>query len=91
MDALNLYLQNYVMELERDELEKRQANNGFSLKDLREETSSISTSSSFLVFMREEILHSNLKESTLKNFIYNMLRFKPHSGGHIKRHAPEAC
>ena len=39
MDALNLYLQNYVMELERDELEKRQANNGFSLKDLREETS----------------------------------------------------
>ena len=49
MDALNLYLQNYVMELERDELEKRQANNGFSLKDLREETSSISTSSSFLV------------------------------------------
>ena len=32
MDALNLYLQNYVMELERDELEKRQANNGFSLK-----------------------------------------------------------
>ena len=66
MDALNLYLQNYVMELERDELEKRQANNGFSLKDLREETSSTSTSSSFLVFMREEILHSNLKESTLK-------------------------
>lgn len=60
MDALNLYLQNYVMELERDELEKRQANNGFSLKDLREETSSTSTSSSFLVFMREEILHSNL-------------------------------
>ena len=37
MDALNLYLQNYVMELERDELEKRQANNGFSLKDLRED------------------------------------------------------
>ena len=69
MDALNLYLQNYVMELERDELEKRQANNGFSLKDLREETSSISTSSSFLVFMREEILHSNLKESTLKNHL----------------------
>ena len=47
MDALNLYLQNYVMELERDELEKRQANNGFSLKDLREEASSTSTSSSF--------------------------------------------
>lgn len=69
MDALNLYLQNYVMELERDELEKRQANNGFSLKDLREETSSTSTSSSFLVFMREEILHSNLKESTLKNHL----------------------
>lgn len=66
MDALNLYLQNYVMELERDELEKRQANNGFSLKDLREEASSTSTSSSFLVFMREEILHSNLKESTKK-------------------------
>ena len=42
MDALNLYLQNYVMELERDELEKRQANNGFSLKDLREEASSTS-------------------------------------------------
>ena len=69
MDALNLYLQNYVMELERDELEKRQANNGFSLKDLREEASSTSTSSSFLVFMREEILHSNLKESTLKNHL----------------------
>lgn len=58
-----------IIELERDELEKRQANNGFSLKDLREETSSISTSSSFLVFMREEILHSNLKESTLKNHL----------------------
>ena len=42
----------YVMELERDELEKRQANNGFSLKDLREEASSTSTSSSFLVFMQ---------------------------------------
>ena len=69
MDALNLYLQNYVMELERDELEKRQANNGFSLKDLREEASSTSTSSSFLVFMREEILHSTLKESTLKNHL----------------------
>lgn len=78
MDALNLYLQNYVMELERDELEKRQANNGFSLKDLREEASSTSTSSSFLVFMREEILHSNLKESTLKNHLstLHVLSFK---------------
>ena len=52
MDALNLYLQNYVMELERDELEKRQANNGFSLKDLREETSSISTSSMFYPYIK---------------------------------------
>lgn len=73
MDALNLYLQNYVMELERDELEKRQANNGFSLKDLREETSSISTSSSFLVFMREEILHSIIGNTKSTRFIpYNI-------------------
>lgn len=34
MDALNLHLQNYVMELERDELEKRRGNNDFSLNDL---------------------------------------------------------
>ncbi len=67
MDALNLYLQNYVMELERDELEKKRGNNVFSLEDLHREADVSSTS--FLTFMREEISRGNLKKSTLKNHL----------------------
>ncbi len=76
MDALNRYLQDYMMELEQEELKKKQENKVFSLEDLRKKTVPKPKSSpSFLTFMREEILQYNLKESTLKNHLstWNLL------------------
>ena len=68
MNALNAFLQDCVMELEREELEKRRLNGGFTLKDLLAEKTAVADNEfSFIDFMREEISHSNLKVSTLKN------------------------
>lgn len=86
MDALNQYLQDYISELEKDELELRQRDQEFSLKDLKDgKPATPVNSTSFLVFMKDEIMHSDLKESTMKNHLstlqlltlYNRdLRFK---------------
>lgn len=72
MDALNQYLQDYISELEKDELELRQSGKEFTLKDLRDgkqPAAAPAYSSSFLIFMKDEIMHSNLKESTMKNHL----------------------
>lgn len=67
MVALNQYLDQYVSELERMELEMVQSGKGFELKDLKENNVAPSSVTSFTAFMKDEILHSNLKSSTLKN------------------------
>lgn len=70
MDALNQYLQDYISALEKDELGLRQNDREFSLKDLKDDRSETPAySSSFPVFMKDEIMHSNLKESTMKNHL----------------------
>lgn len=67
MDVLNQHLHNFMMELERAELEAIQNGREFSLKDLRD--TGAPTPVSFTSFMKDEIMHSNLKSSTLKNHL----------------------
>lgn len=64
-DALNQYLTDFVSDLERIELETVQSGKLFSLVDLKERN--VDTAVSFTTFLRDEIMHSNLRESTLKN------------------------
>ncbi|WP_099464919.1 MULTISPECIES: site-specific integrase [Parabacteroides] len=66
MEALNQYLYNYIFELERIELDAMHGGKVFSLKDLKETPRQI-VPTSFSSFMKDEIMHSNLKPSTLKN------------------------
>lgn len=66
-DALNQHLHDFVSELERMELEMIRRGQEFSLKDLKN-TRSVAPLS-FLSFMKDEITHSNLKQSTLKNHL----------------------
>ena len=65
MDALNQYLADYISSLERIELDMVQNGKQFNIKDLSGKNIDISTS--FTAFMKGEIMHGNLKESTLKN------------------------
>lgn len=67
MVALNQYLDHYISQLERMELEIVQTGKVFELKDLKENNVPASSVTSFTAFMKDEILHSNLKSSTLKN------------------------
>lgn len=67
MESLNQFLYNYICELERIELEVIQHGKVFELNDLRVATQPESTS--FTAFMRDEIIHSNLKLSTQKNHL----------------------
>lgn len=67
MMALNQYLGDYISELERMELEIVQSGKVFELKDLKENNVPDSSVTSFTAFMKDEIMHSNLKNSTLKN------------------------
>lgn len=69
MDALNQHLHNFILELEKKELDTIQGGNTFSLKDLKDTIQPQSVPSSFTAFMQEEIMHSNLKLSTLKNHL----------------------
>lgn len=69
MDALNQHLHNFILELEKKELDTIQGGNTFSLKNLKDTIQPQSAPSSFTAFMQEEIMHSNLKLSTLKNHL----------------------
>lgn len=66
-EALNQHLHTFISELERTELELARGGQPFTLKDLKETT--LSASPSFTVFLENEILHSNLRVSTLKNHL----------------------
>ena len=74
MDELNQYIEDYITYLERIELDMVQSGRPFSLKYLRERGDFESVSSSFVSFMKNEINHSNLRLSTLKNH-YPLCRF----------------
>ena len=67
MDELNQYIKDYISYLERIELDMIQSGRPFSLKYLRERGDY--DSSSFISFMKNEIEHSNLRLSTLKNHL----------------------
>lgn len=67
MDVLNLYLQNYIMEMERKEIETLLNGSDLSLQQLGDFTPQASPS--FTEFMKEEIKNGNLKQSTLKNHL----------------------
>lgn len=67
MDALNQYILDYVSSLEKIELDAIQNGKPFTLSDLKEKSTDVTTS--FVSFMKNEIMHSNLKESTLKNHL----------------------
>lgn len=67
MDVLNQHLHSFVAELERIEMEALQNGREFSLKDLKD--TGPGTPLSFTSFMKNEIMHSNLKVSTLKNHL----------------------
>lgn len=67
MDVLNQHLHSFITELERIEMEALQNGRDFSLKDLKDTGSG--TPLSFTSFMKNEIMHSNLKLSTLKNHL----------------------
>ena len=66
-DVLNKYLMNYMIRLEREELEALLCGKDFSVSDTV--SSSSSNILSFTVFMREEIGRGNLKKSTMKNHL----------------------
>ncbi|WP_102408273.1 site-specific integrase [Parabacteroides bouchesdurhonensis] len=68
VDALNQYLYNYISELERIELDAIYSGKSFSLVNLKEKQQEV-VPSSFSAFMENEIMHSNLKPSTLKNHL----------------------
>ena len=67
MDELNQYIEGYISYLERIELDIVQRGRPFSLNYLREKGDY--DSSSFVSFMKNEIEHSNLRISTLKNHL----------------------
>lgn len=67
MDVLNLYLQNYIMEMERKEIETLLNGSDLSLQQLGDFTPQASPS--FTEFLKEEIKNGNLKQSTLKNHL----------------------
>lgn len=67
MDVLNQHLHDFIMELERIELAAVQNGREFSLKDLKDTSPAVPVC--FTTFMNSEILHSNLKSSTLKNHL----------------------
>lgn len=67
MDVLNQHLHSFITELERIEMEALQNGRDFSLKDLKD--TAPGTPMSFTSFMKNEIMHSNLKLSTLKNHL----------------------
>ncbi len=71
MDALNQYLENYKSELERVELSISQNGKPFTLDDLKENNRP--SSQSFSSFMKDEIEHNNLKESTKKTIFPHFL------------------
>ncbi|MCC8094177.1 MAG: site-specific integrase [Tannerellaceae bacterium] len=78
MEALNQYLQDYIAELERLELNLLQSGKALTLESLKERT--VSKNESFTSFMKQEIDKSNLKSSTLKNHAstWNLLyQFRP--------------
>lgn len=67
MDELNQYIEGYITYLERIELDVVQSGRPFSLNYLREKADY--DDSSFISFMKNEIEHSNLRISTLKNHL----------------------
>lgn len=67
MDAINRHLRAFMAELERMELGTIQNGHTFSLNDLN--ITSLPDISSFLEFMKNEIIRGNLKSSTLKNHL----------------------
>ena len=69
MDELNQYIEDYITYLERIELDMVQSGRPFSLRYLRERGDFESVSTSFVSFMKNEIDHSNLRLSTLKNHL----------------------
>ncbi|MCD8042513.1 MAG: site-specific integrase [Tannerellaceae bacterium] len=78
MDALNQYLQDFILELEKKELSITQSGRSFSLDGLKEEF--VERPQSFTQFMLKEIKNSNLKVSTMKNHgstLHLLEQFKP--------------
>lgn len=67
MDELNQYIEGYITYLERIELDIVQSGRPFSLNYLKEKGDY--DASSFVSFMKNEIEHSNLRISTLKNHL----------------------
>ena len=65
-DTLNRMLQSFIIELERKELELWKNGHEVTLNRLRDAFRTQS-SPSFLEFVKKEIVHSSLKESTQKN------------------------
>jgi len=66
MDALNTYLQTFILDLERKELQAVQSGKGFSLNDLKDMAVE-EKATTFTQFMQKEIEQSHLKLSTMKN------------------------
>ena len=66
---LNVCAEDYITYLERIELDMVQSGRPFSLRYLRERGDFESVSTSFVSFMKNEIDHSNLRLSTLKNHL----------------------
>lgn len=67
MEALNRHLHNTIVKLEQIELETVKNGHTFTLNNLK--SAPTPPPSSFLDFMKEEILHSNLKTPTVKNHL----------------------
>lgn len=67
VDALNQYLTDYVSRLEKVELDMLQSGKIFELKELRDSVQI--APSSFSLFMKNEIMNSSLKISTMKNHL----------------------
>lgn len=77
-DALNRMLRNFIIELERKELELWKNGHEVTLSRLRNELRT-QASPSFLLFIKKETTNSSLKESTQRNLLttYDLLmRFK---------------
>lgn len=67
VEALNQYLADYVSRLEKVELDMIQSGKIFELKDLKDSVPV--APSSFSLFMKNEIMNSSLKVSTMKNHL----------------------
>lgn len=68
-DAINRMLYEYMAEIEKKELGLWQKGKAISLDSLKSSLSTKESNDSFIVFFREEVMNSSLKESTKKNHL----------------------